>query len=261
MTHPVLKATLDLGQSVWLDFINRQLMDSGRLTMLIEEGLRGMTSNPTIFEQAIAGSSDYDRDVREGIRHGWSALQVFEHLAVEDIVRAADALHSVYDESEGADGFVSLEVSPKLAHDTQNTIAEAKRLWSSVDRPNLMIKVPGTREGLPAVRVLLSEGINVNVTLIFSLQQYKDVLETYLLAMEDRANRKQELNRIASVASFFISRVDTSADKQLLAKNRSDLTGKAAIANACVAYRHFLEVTESSRWKNLAAKGARVQRP
>jgi transaldolase/glucose-6-phosphate isomerase len=261
MSHPVLDATLKLGQSVWLDFINRELLNSGRLDALIGEGLRGMTSNPTIFQQAISGSGDYDNDIRAAKSRGETPAQTFERVAVTDIVRAADALRKVYEDSGGADGFVSLEVSPKLAHDTQSTIAEARRLWSRVGRPNLLIKVPGTREGLPAILTLLADGINVNVTLIFSLQQYRDVLETYLRAVELRSGRGQSVDRMASVASFFVSRVDSAADKQLEAKGRKDLTAQAAIANACVAYRHFLDVVWGERWKNLAAKGARVQRP
>lgn len=261
MSHPVLDATSRLGQSIWLDFINRQLFSSGRLDALIGEGLRGMTSNPTIFEQAISGSSDYDRDIRAAKSLGETPAQTFERIAVSDIGRAADALRRVYEDSGGADGFVSLEVSPKLGHDTQGTIVEARRLWSRVGRPNLLIKVPGTREGLPAIHTLLAEGINVNVTLIFSLQQYRDVLETYLRAVELRSSRGQSVDRMASVASFFVSRVDGATDKQLEAKGRKDLAAKAAIANACVAYRHFLEITSDARWKSLAAKGARVQRP
>jgi len=261
MSHPVLDATFQLGQSIWLDFINRQLLDSGRLDALISEGLRGMTSNPTIFEQAISGSADYDADIRAAKSLGETPAETFERIAVSDIVRAADALRRVYEDSAGADGFVSLEVSPKLAHDTQGTIVEARRLWSRVGRPNLLIKVPGTREGLPAIHTLLAEGINVNVTLIFSLQQYRDVLETYLRAVELRSSRGQSVDRMASVASFFVSRVDGATDKQLEAKGRRDLAAKAAIANACVAYRHFLEITSDARWKSLAAKGARVQRP
>jgi len=261
MSHPVLDATFQLGQSIWLDFINRQLLDSGRLDVLIGEGLRGMTSNPTIFEQAISGSADYDADIRAAKSLGETPAETFERIAVSDIVRAADALRRVYEDSAGADGFVSLEVSPKLAHDTQGTIVEARRLWSRVGRPNLLIKVPGTREGLPAIHTLLAEGINVNVTLIFSLQQYRDVLETYLRAVELRSSRGQSVDRMASVASFFVSRVDGATDKQLEAKGRRDLAAKAAIANACVAYRHFLEITSDARWKSLAAKGARVQRP
>lgn len=261
MSHPVLDETLQLGQSIWLDFIDRKLMDSGRLNALVGEGLRGMTSNPTIFQQAVSGSSDYDEHVRAGITHGETPMQVFERIAVTDIARAADALHPVYEQSQGADGFVSLEVSPKLAHDTDGTILEARRLWSKVGRPNLMIKVPGTKEGLPAILTLLSEGINVNVTLIFSLDQYRSVLESYTQALELRVRRHQPLDRIASVASFFISRVDTVTDKQLEAKGRSELLAQAAIANACAAYRHFLNKMNEPRWKDLAASGAQVQRP
>jgi transaldolase len=261
MSHPVLDATLRLGQSIWLDFINRQLLDSGRLAGLIGEGLRGMTSNPTIFEQAISRSTDYDADIHAAQSRGESAAEAFERIAVADIARAADALRRVYEPSGGADGFVSLEVSPKLAHDTEATITDARRLWSRVGRPNLMIKVPGTGEGMPAVYTLLAEGVNVNVTLLFSLRQYQEVLETYLRAVEARLNRGQSVERMASVASFFVSRVDSAADKELEAKGHADLAGKAAVANACVAYRHFLEVTSDARWKKLADQGAHVQRP
>ncbi|MBU0507536.1 transaldolase [bacterium] len=261
MKHPIIKATFEHGQSLWLDYISRKLLDSGELARMIDEGVRGMTSNPTIFQQAIIGSSDYDADILAGIECNWSPQETFEHLAVADVQRAADALHPVYVSSDGADGFVSLEVSPKLAHNTEKTVVEAQRLWKKVDRPNLMIKVPGTEEGLPAVRLLLADGINVNVTLIFSLRQYRSVLETYLQAMEERIGCSDDVSTVASVASFFVSRVDTAADKQLLAKGQSKLIGKAAVANACIAYRHFLEVTASSRWKALAERGARVQRP
>jgi transaldolase len=261
MSHPILKATLDLGQSVWLDFISRKLLRSGQLTRLIEDGVRGMTSNPTIFEQAVTKSSDYDDVIREGQQRRENAAQVFERLAVKDIAEACDALREVYDDAQGTDGFVSIEVSPKLAHDANETIAEAKRLWSRVNRPNLMVKVPGTDEGMPAVRRLLADGLNINITLLFSLRQYRAVIDTYVAALEERAEKKQDLSRIASVASFFVSRVDSSADKQLTEKGHAELAGKAAIANACLAYRHFLSVTASERWKRLQALGAHVQRP
>lgn len=261
MKHPILKATLDHGQAIWLDFISRELLDSPRLARLIDEGLRGMTSNPTIFQQAISSGSDYDADVQAGRECNWSAEETFEHLAVADIQRAADALAPVYAESNGADGFISLEVSPTLAYDSARTVQAAERLWKKVARPNLMIKVPGTTEGLPAIRALLASEINVNVTLIFSLAQYEAVLETYLLALEDRFALGDDLARIASVASFFVSRVDNVADKQLAERGHHDLCGKAAIANACLAYRHFLDVTAQDRWKKLAKCGARVQRP
>ncbi len=261
MSHPIMKATLDLGQSLWLDYISRDLMNSGGLERHVAEGLRGMTSNPTIFEKAIASSTDYDDDVRKGIASDLSPQAVFENLAVSDVSRACDMLLSVYNESEGVDGYVSLEVSPKLAHDTQGTIQEAQRLWERVGRPNLMIKVPGTEAGLPAVHELLTRGINVNITLLFTLAQYKQVLETYLQALELRLKRREDLKRIASVASFFVSRIDSVADAQAEKAGRHDLAAKAAIANACLAYEHFLTVTSSSRWATLAAAGARVQRP
>ena len=261
MTHPILKATHEHGQAIWLDYISRELLDSGALLRLIDEGLCGMTSNPTIFQQAISSSSDYDDDVQAGRECQWSAEETFEHLAVADIQRAADALAPVYAESNGADGFISLEVSPALAYDSERTVQAAERLWKKVHRPNLMIKVPGTTEGLPAIRRLLAGRINVNVTLIFSLAQYEAVLETYVRALEDRVQRGEDVSRIASVASFFVSRVDNVADKQLAEKKRADLCGKAAIANACMAYAHFQNVTAEDRWKKLAQRGARVQRP
>ncbi|MDD5088351.1 MAG: transaldolase [bacterium] len=261
MNHPILKATLAQGQAIWLDYISRELLDSPRLPRLIDEGLRGMTSNPTIFQQAISGSRDYDRDVQAGRECRWSAEEIFEHLAVADIQRAADALAPVYAESSGADGFISLEVSPTLAYDSARTISAAERLWKKVGRVNLMIKVPGTTGGLPAIQHLLAAGINVNVTLIFSLTQYEAVLETYLRALEERSARGENLARVASVASFFVSRVDNVADKRLAERGHSELCGKAAIANACLAYRHFQGVTAQDRWNKLAARGARAQRP
>ncbi len=261
MKHPILTATLDHGQSVWLDFISRKILDNGELAGWVEEGLRGLTSNPTIFQQAISGGEEYDRDIKLGVEHEWSAAETFEYLAVQDITRAADLLRPVYDASNGTDGFVSLEVSPTLAHDTAGTIQEAQRLWKKVSRPNLMVKVPATEAGLPAIQQLLTAGLNINVTLIFSLTQYEKVLEAYVRAIEARVQNKLDVSRIASVASFFVSRVDGIADKLLKEKNRSDLAGKAAIANACIAYRHFTACRNSVRWKTLSAAGAQVQRP
>jgi transaldolase len=260
MKHPIVQATLDLGQSIWLDFISRHLMDTGELNRVIEDGVRGMTSNPTIFENAILKSTDYDADIREGIRKEWSPAETFEHIAVTDVTRACDALRPVFNESGQTDGNVSIEVSPGIAYNTARQKEEALRLWKSVNRPNLMVKVPGTREGIPAIRELLIEGLNINITLMFSLQQYRDVLEAYLQALEERVKKGLDVSHILSVASFFVSRVDTVADKQLGEKGHPELQGKAAIANACLAYRHFLEVTASPRWKALAAKGAHVQR-
>ncbi|MCB1059413.1 MAG: transaldolase [Calditrichaeota bacterium] len=261
MSHPIMKATLDLGQSLWLDYISRELMDSGGLERHVAEGLRGMTSNPTIFEKAVAGSEDYDDDIRKGIASELTANEVFENLAVSDVARACNMLSGVYQDSKTIDGYVSLEVSPTLAHDTKGTVTEALRLWERVNRPNLMIKVPGTVEGQPAILELLTRGINVNVTLLFTFQQYVDVLETYIKALEARHAKGEDLSRIASVASFFVSRIDTVADAQLEKKGRKDLCSKGAIANACMAYKHFQTVTASPRWKKLADAGAQVQRP
>jgi transaldolase len=261
VSHPVIKKTLDLGQSIWLDFISRQLMQSGELQRVIDFGVRGMTSNPTIFQKAISGSADYNDDIHEGIDKNWSPEQIFEHLAVTDVARACDALRPVFNASGGTDGFVSIEVSPKLAHDTNGSMEEGRRLWKSVNRPNLLIKIPGTDEGMPAIRQLLVEGINVNITLLFSLRQYRQVLDIYLDAMKERLRKGEDVKKIASVASFFVSRVDTLVDKQLLEKGHKDLVGKAAIANACLAYRHYLAMKDTVHWKELAAAGAHVQRP
>jgi transaldolase len=261
MMDPILKATLDLGQSVWLDFISRELMDSGTLKRMLADGIRGMTSNPTIFQHAISKGNDYDRDIEQGIEREETGPQIFEHIAVSDVGRAADLIRPVYDESNGTDGFVSIEVSPGNAYETDATIHEVKRLWDSVQRPNIMVKIPGTEPGLPAIRRMLAEGININITLLFSLEQYREVLEAYLQAMEERIEAGKPVERISSVASFFVSRVDSAVDKELSELKRMDLAGKAAIANACLAYRHFQQVNESDRWKKLAAKGANVQRP
>jgi transaldolase len=258
---PILKATLDLGQSVWLDFISRELMDSGHLHKLITDGLRGMTSNPTIFQQAISKGSDYDRDIEQGLDREEQPAAIFEHIAVKDVQRACDIIRPVYDQSDGADGFVSIEVSPGTAYDTARTIDEALRLWNSVHRPNVMVKVPGTDAGMPAIKALLAEGLNINITLLFSLAQYRQVTEMHLQAVEERIAKGAAVNRIASVASFFVSRVDNVADKLLEEKGRKPLRGTAAIANACMAYKHFLNVTGSERWRKLSAQGVRVQRP
>lgn len=259
MSHPVLDKTYELGQSLWLDFISRQLLSSGELKKLIADGVRGLTSNPTIFEKAISSTDDYDREIEEGIAKRWKPEQIFESLAIADIQEACDNLHSVYEKSDGGDGFVSFEVSPKLAYDTAGTVENARRLWRKVKRPNLMIKVPGTREGVPAVRTLLREGINVNVTLLFSIAQYRSVLSTYMLALEDRLKRDRKIPRTSSVASFFVSRLDGVVDRKLA--HKPELLGKTAVANACRVYSHFLEVTKTERWQRLANAGAKVQRP
>ncbi|MDQ3605918.1 MAG: transaldolase, partial [Gemmatimonadota bacterium] len=263
-----------LGQSVWLDYIRRDILENGELEGMIRtHAVRGVTSNPAIFEQAIAQSDDYDEALERLVAEGRDASEVYEILAIEDIQSAADLLRGVYDESQGTDGFVSLEVSPELANDTEGTLEEARRLWQAVDRPNVMIKVPGTDAGIPAVEQLLFEGLNVNITLLFSLEGYERVMEAYLRGLERRAEAGEPLERVASVASFFVSRVDTAVDAQLekLLEQTQDeerkqhirsLFGKAAIANAKLAYQRFQEkICESDRFARLREKGAHVQRP
>ena len=214
-TNPLAELTR-LGQSVWLDYIRRGILDNGELeTMIRERYLRGVTSNPAIFEQAIARSDDYDDELEMLAAEGAEALEVYETLAVADIQRAADLFSGIYDESGGSDGFVSLEVSPELAHDTAGTLAEARRLWKLVERPNVMIKVPGTEEGLPAIEELIAEGVNVNITLLFALQAHERVIDAYMAGLEDRIKAGQPIDGLASVASFFVSRVDTEVDKRL----------------------------------------------
>jgi transaldolase/glucose-6-phosphate isomerase len=257
-----MHALLELGQSVWLDYLRRGMVRSGELQGLIDDGLRGMTSNPTIFEHAIGGSSDYDDELRSLAGSPAGDREIFERIAVEDVRQAADLFRPVYDASAGADGFVSLEVSASLARDTAGTIAEARRLWAAVDRPNLMIKVPGTREGWPAIETLLTEGINVNITLLFSLAHYREVAEAFLRALEARIRAGRPVDRLASVASFFVSRVDTEADRRIEGKGGAllELRGKVAIANAQLAYAWFRELVAGARWKRLAEAGARPQR-
>jgi transaldolase len=256
-----LKELTQLGQSVWLDFIKRSFIESGELKKLVDDGLRGVTSNPTIFERAIAGSSDYDSDLKKLIGLRKSLDQIYEGLVIEDIRGAADVLKSVYNETGGDDGYVSLEVRPTLAHDTEATIAEAKALFSRVGRPNVMIKVPATAEGLPAVVELIGSGVPVNVTLIFSISHYRAVAEAYFKGIELLLSRKGDVHLVASVASFFVSRIDTIVDKMLYEKGIRDLHGKIAIANTKLAYREFVDLYSSERWKKLAMYGTRIQRP
>ena len=261
-TNP-LKQLAAQGQSVWLDYIRRDLIESGGLAKLVrDDGLGGITSNPSIFEKAIAGSREYDALLAAALRETREAVAVYERLAVRDIQDAADALRGVHEATGGRDGFVSLEVSPHLAHDTAGTVAEARRLWGMVMRPNVMIKVPGTPAGVPAFGQLIREGINVNVTLLFSRDAYRRVAETYIAAVEERAAHHRDFGRIASVASFFVSRIDTAVDKLLggAGARGKALLGKAAIANAKLAYQTYLELFGTARWKSLAAKGAQPQR-
>jgi transaldolase/glucose-6-phosphate isomerase len=261
-TQTAMQALLDLGQSVWLDYLRRGLLRSGELQALIDDGLRGMTSNPTIFEHAIGGSTDYDDELRTLAASPKSDQEVFERIAAEDVRQAADLFRPLYDATAGGDGFVSLEVSPTLARNTAGTIAEARRLWAEVDRPNLMIKVPGTKEGWPAVERLLTEGINVNITLLFSLDHYRQVAQAYVRAVEARTRTGQPVDRLASVASFFVSRVDTETDRRIEGKGGAllDLRGKVAIANAQLAYAWLRDLLDSAQWRRLASAGASPQR-
>jgi transaldolase len=267
-----LKKLQEYGQSVYLDEISRQLIESGELDTLIErDGLRGVTSNPAIFEKAIAQSNDYDAFIASLARQGKGVDEVYEAVAIRDIQEAADKFRAQYDASEGEHGYVSLEVSPRLAFDTEGTVDEARRLWQAVARPNVFIKVPGTKAGLPAIRTLIGEGINVNVTLLFGLPRYRAVAEAYLEGLEQRARTGQDLG-VASVASFFLSRIDTMVDKKLdaIAANpdesdtrrelAQDLRGQVAIASAKQAYQIYRELVASERFKALEAKGARPQR-
>jgi transaldolase/glucose-6-phosphate isomerase len=257
-----IRRNLALGQSTWVDYISRDMLVNGELDRLVRDGVTGLTSNPTIFEKAISGSTDYDEALAALSREGKSPTQIFEALAVEDIRAAAQALRSVYDAAGGRDGFVSLEVAPTLAYDTEGTVRDARRLWSAVGEPNVMIKVPGTPEGLPAITQLIGEGINVNVTLIFALDSYRRVMDAYVSGLQALAQRGGELGRVASVASFFVSRVDTAVDNAL-EKTGADasLQGKAAVANAQAAYALFKERFARDDFAALQAQGAQVQRP
>jgi transaldolase/glucose-6-phosphate isomerase len=250
------------GQAIWLDFIRRAFITSGQLQELVDQGLRGVTSNPSIFEKAIAGSADYDTDLRELVSSGRSVEEIYEALALEDIRLAADILRPVYDATGGADGYVSLEVSPDLAHDSQGTLAEAERLFKKLARPNVMIKIPATPAGIPAIEAAIAKGINVNVTLIFSLAHYEAVAEAYITGLERLAAAGGDVSKVASVASFFISRVDAAVDMALAqTKEGASLQGKIAIANAKVSYARFKDIFSGERWEKLTDQGARVQRP
>lgn len=261
----------ELGQSIWLDFIRRDLLSNGQLAGLIEAGeLRGMTSNPTIFEEAIAKSDLYNDAIRPLAQAGWGPELIFESLAVEDVRAASDLFLPLYEGSGGKDGFVSIEVSPRLADDTQGTLVEARRLWETVNRPNLMVKIPATEGGVPAIEQAIYEGINVNVTLVFSLDRYSQVMEAYLRGLERRVEAEQPIDRVASVASFFVSRVDTAVDGKLEAILRDEgahapkalaMLGKAAIANAKLAYAQFKVAFGSPRFSRLRDHGGRTQRP
>jgi transaldolase len=259
------------GQSIWYDGLKRDLIRSGELARLIEDGVRGLTTNPSIYEKAIAGTGDYDADIAALGARGLDAKAIYETMAVEDLRTAADLMRPVWDATEARDGFVSLEVSPLLARDTRGTIEEGRRLWKALARPNVFIKVPGTPEGMPAIEALTAEGVNVNVTLLFSRAAYRRAAEAWMAGLEARAGRGDPLSRAASVASFFVSRIDTLVDRLLGEKGRSAadagerervemLRGKAGIANAKLAYVDFKELVAGERWAGLAARGALPQR-
>jgi transaldolase len=261
--NPLTELWSSLGQAVWLDSIGRSLVEGGGLARLVaDDGVRGVTSNPSIFKSAIAGTDEYDDQVNALLAE-WpdiTAVELYEALAIRDIRAAADVLRPLYDTSDRGDGYVSLEVAPDLAHDADGTVTEARRLWQAVDRPNLMIKVPATAEGIPAIEALIADGINVNVTLMFSLAHYEAVAAAYLTGLE----RATDVAAVASVASFFVSRVDTAVDARLEAIGTPEalaLRGRAAIANAGLAYRRFREIFHGPDFAHLRARGGRVQRP
>jgi transaldolase len=259
------------GQSLWYDGLKRDLIRTGGLARLVEDGVRGLTTNPAIYEKAIAGTADYDADIATLGSRGLDAKAIYEALALQDLRAAADLMRAVWDETDGRDGFASLEVSPVVARDTGATIEEGRRLWKALARPNVFIKVPGTPEGMPAIEALAAEGVNVNVTLLFSRAAYRRAAQAWMAGLETRARRGEGLSRAASVASFFVSRVDTLVDRLLdgRARGAADpgergrveaLRGKAGIANAKLAYQDFKELVASERWAGLAARGARPQR-
>jgi transaldolase len=255
----------ELGQSIWYDNIQRKLLENGELTRMIADGeIYGVTSNPSIFNNAIAKSNDYDADLLPLLAEGKSPIEVFEALAVKDIQAACDLFADLYEKTDGGDGYVSLEVNPELAHDTEGTVAEAKKLWNLVDRPNLMVKIPATLAGIPAVEQAITAGINVNVTLIFSQERYQMVMDAYLAGLEQRIEAGLPVDRIASVASFFVSRMDSKVDK-LLEEIGTDearaLMGKSAIANAKLAYQRYMTTFGGKRFGKIKLVGGKVQRP
>jgi transaldolase len=268
-TNP-LRQIQALGQSLWLDFIRRDLIVDGELRRLIEDdGVRGMTSNPAIFENAIVNGRDYEAGIRSMAVEGMAAEAIYENLCLRDVQMAADEFKPLYEKLRGKDGYVRLEVNPCLAHDTKGTIEEARRLWNALDRPNVFIKVPATIEGLPAIEWLISEGININVTLLFGLPRYRQVADAYISGIEARLARGKQVSQVASVASFFVSRIDTLVDpllQKIIAQGgiKADIAGRAvgqiAIASAKVAYRMYREIFTNGRFKKLAEKGARTQR-
>ena len=271
MSNPIVEIGNQYGQSIWMDNLSRDIIESGELKQSIsDKGIRGITSNPAIFEKAIAGNKIYDSAIEQGIKSGNSVREIYEGLVFTDIRNACDIFMPVYEESDGLDGYVSIEVPPDLAKKTDDTVAEARRYYQAIDRPNLMIKIPGTPEGLPAVEQAISEGMSVNVTLLFSVQSYIDTAWAYIKGLEKRAAEGKDVSRVASVASFFLSRIDVMIDDRIDSKLSSAddaakeklkaIKGKVAIANAKIAYQKYKEIFGSDRWKALEEKGAKVQR-
>lgn len=264
MSNRLQQLFADQGQSPWIDNLKRNLITSGGLDTLIADGIRGLTSNPTIFQKAIQDSADYDDQFFDLRRSGLSTPEIYWALVKQDIRDAADCFADLYAQSRGGDGYVSVEVDPALAHDAAGTLRAARHLWTDFDRPNLMVKVPATLESLPVIRTLIAEGCNVNVTLIFSLERYQQVMDAYIDGLSDRLDAGLDLTSVAGVASFFISRVDTEIDQRLLASDHPDarsLLGRAAIAQGCLAYELFRLTFSGQRWERLAGAGARLQRP
>ena len=271
--NPIFQIEQNYGQSIWMDNLSRTLIESGELKQMIEErGIVGITSNPAIFEKAIVGNATYDADIEAGISAGKSVLEIYESLVFDDIRNACDILRPVYDSSNGLDGYVSIEVPPNIANNTERTIEEARRYYAQIGRENVMIKIPGTKMGLPAFEQVISEGINVNVTLLFSVDSYVETAWAYIRGLENRAEQGHDISKIASVASFFLSRIDNNIDARIDKKLAEGVDriekkavleavkGKVAIANAKVAYQKYKEIIQSDRWKALAEKGAKVQR-
>jgi len=271
--NPIFQIEQTYGQSIWMDNLSRTLIESGELKQMIEErGIVGITSNPAIFEKAIAGNAIYDQDIEAGIRAGKSVLEIYENLVFEDIRNACDIFKPVYESSHRLDGYVSIEVPPTIANDTESTLSEARRYFKEIGRENVMIKIPGTKMGLPAFEQVISEGINVNVTLLFSVDSYVETAWAYIRGLEKRAAQGEDISKIASVASFFLSRIDSNIDdridKKLAAGTNTiehkakleAVKGKIAIANAKVAYEKYKEIIQSDRWQALSEKGAKVQR-
>ena len=267
-----LKEIRAYGQSIWMDNLRRDLIESGELKSLItDRAISGITSNPAIFQKAIAGNAIYDADIEAGIRAKKSVSDIYEDLVFDDIRNACDVLRPIYDETDGLDGYVSIELPPAIANDTEGSIQEAKRYYAEIDRPNVMVKIPGTTAGIAAVEAVIKAGINVNVTLLFSVDSYTNAAWAYVRGLEARAAEGQDISKISSVASFFLSRIDTKVDERIDAKLKGiddlsqkamlqELKGKVAIANAKVAYQNYLDIVNSDRWQALKAKGANVQR-